>query len=120
MNNIEIKHWNEYNSQEKIDLIQHWRCCYGKMVVTQAERMEFSHLVENYSDKILTVAIACYIHGISAQPMNEKYVDRLILALLNVDEDEKFEKLCFQAQDGFIAMLVESYNNQQPTMGKSR
>ncbi|MBE6160336.1 MAG: hypothetical protein E7157_04755 [Lactobacillales bacterium] len=113
--NIEIKNWNEYSSEEKNILLQHWWHYYGKILYTLDECEQFDSLLEKDIDKIFIAAIGSFIIGLSSQPlidsMRRNNIDELLSALpemKKLEDNEMYHKV----EVSLITQLVDSYNNQ--------
>ena len=118
--NIEIKEWKEYTDEEKKELLNHWWHYYGKVVYTFDEWEKFNELVDKNSNKMMELAVAGFIYGITSQPliaaMRKNQVDELLATLPNLNEieDEEFIENYKEAKNLLISQLVGSYNQPEP------
>ena len=118
--NIEIKDWKEYTDEEKKELLNHWWHYYGKIIYTFDEWELFNELVDKNSNKMMELAVAGFIYGVTSQPlitaMRKNQVDELLATLPNLNEieDKEFIENYERAKNLLILQLVGSYNQPEP------
>lgn len=119
---LEIKKWNDYSLEEQSELLNHWWHYYGNIIFTLDELEQFNELIKKDSHKVLELAVANFIIGQSTQSliqaMRVNKVDNLMNALpsLENNDDEEFKAMYTKVENDLISILVESYNNPEPSI----
>lgn len=115
---MEVKKFHEYTKEEQNKLMMHWWHYYGKVPFTPEELNKFSEYVENDLNLMWKVAVVSYIRCEASQGLINAMRNGNVLEyfdLINVIvQTNKYKKLAESVEDGFIGMLVESYNNPEP------
>lgn len=115
---MEIKEWDQYSEDEKTKLLKHWWHYYGKLVITYEEMAYFERLVKRNPDQMMDVALFSFFMEHSSQLLIyamrqnrvQQFLDVVNASMQDVQSDEEFR----DTKNGFISMLVESYNHPEP------
>ena len=116
---MEIKDWNEYTKEEQESLLMHYWSYYGSEIHTFDEVMKYNDLVKSNPKQIFDFVMFCMANDKNAQSllvnaMRLGNIDDLIKSLVDCipeDSEDYLNKSRYS-----ISILVQSYNNPQPSI----
>jgi hypothetical protein len=120
---MEIKEYEEYTKEEKIELLNHWFYYYGKVPFTPEEWISVRELIETNPDRIFDyIAISNIVNRTIAptlllQAMASNELDKLFEVVPRVEDlNESMQGPYKETFKVVFDSIVHTYNNPEPAV----
>ena len=121
-NNEQRKKWEEFSSEEKTSILNHWFLYYGGLIVTLEEVENFRKLAETKQDDIFNFITTSFLFQNTIQSnvlvlsMRQNKVDELFNVTLKIDEveDEQARAQIEKARSFIVKEMVHTYLYPEP------
>ena len=118
---MELKKYEEYTEEEKIELLNHWFIYYGKVLFTLEELDVVQALIKKNPDRIFDYIMTGYIVGDDISPtvlLSAIENGNVKTFLDTIPHKKNLNKKTQESYDHVLNYLlskfVESYNNPEP------
>ena len=115
---LSMKKWQDYNMEEKEDLLMEWILC-NTVEIQEDEINILRNILKTKSNKIFKILLAdfmCLGYGsyLIIKAIREFRLDEV----LNMAENFDYRK-CIEVENVFVKNLVDNYNNPKYVIPKS-
>lgn len=120
--NLEIKKFSEYTSDEQMEILFHWWHYYGKLPLTFPEMEKFKELLDNDIEFVKNAALIAWARESASQDLVRAMRTNLegyrthIMELASSKEFKDVEEIL---ESTFIEEVVRTYNNPEPSIPMS-
>ena len=123
---MEIKNWNEYDLDEKKNLLHHYFWYYGHMLYNLKELDKYDKLLNRRVDDIFNYAVISFINRQTTELLiysmrknnEENLLDDVEKTIVNMNPELKRDYN--ETQNVFLGIIVNSYNQRFKESNLSR